>query len=136
MRVGDFRLVSPSDESLAKTRHEWIEASEFHELSDREVLDRVLVAARTATAPALVLLDLDSTLYEVAPRTLQILREWSATADASQFATVKQALASLNTSHVGYSLKDTLSAVGLNLASAEAKAAFQLARPFWKDRFF
>ena len=130
-----FALTSPVMKNSGKIRHDWVAASEFHDLADEAVLERVLKEA-VACEGSVILLDLDSTLYEVAPRTFKILQEWGATPEAAQFAQVKRALASLDLSHIGYSLRDTLAATGLNLASAETKAAFSLAKPFWHDRFF
>ena len=132
-----FTLSSPDPEHgrTGKVRHEWVEASAFHDLSDEEVLERVVKGAFSQPGVQ-ILLDLDSTLYEVAPRTFQILREWVKTAEAAQFYQVKRALESLEIDQVGYSLRDTLAATGLNLASAEVKTAFRLAKPFWFERFF
>ena len=56
------------------TKAEWLKACHFHDLSEKEVLEEV--ASRVKKTPnSLVLLDLDSTLYEVAPRSHQILKE-------------------------------------------------------------
>jgi hypothetical protein len=56
-------------------RDAWINACEFLPWNDARVLREVLDRARS-TPRALVLLDLDSTLYEVGPRTHRILEEW------------------------------------------------------------
>ena len=75
-------------------RQEWIDACHFHPMSDRDVLREVArqaVAAASSAAP-LVLLDLDSTLYEVGPRTHFILKEWMQSLEARPYAQVREAL--------------------------------------------
>ncbi len=76
------------------TRDQWIAACHFHDLSEREVLREIgrrVGNARDRAAEGhhlahpLVLLDLDSTLYEVGPRTHQILLEWTETQNARSF---------------------------------------------------
>ena len=57
-------------------RHEWIKASKFHALDEAQVFGEIYRRIRELKN-SLVLLDLDSTLYEVSPRTHQILKEWA-----------------------------------------------------------
>jgi phosphoglycolate phosphatase-like HAD superfamily hydrolase len=127
------------------SRKEWVEACHFHDLTDEEVLREV--AERVSRLKAekrgkseghpLVLLDLDSTLYEVQPRSLQILKEWLQTDEASEFPRVKEALTGqLSLAHIGYSLRDTFSSLGLSLDWADARSACDAAKRFWGERFF
>src|ERR1700729_4138485 len=96
------------------TKAEWLKACHFHDLSEKEVLEEV--ASRVKKTPnSLVLLDLDSTLYEVAPRSHQILKEWVASSESAAFSSVRNALSKLKGEHVGYSLKDTFTTIGLSL---------------------
>jgi hypothetical protein len=125
-------------------RSQWIEACQFHDLKESEVLKEVArrvkdVKARAGTskqAHPLVLLDLDSTLYEVGPRTHQILREWLTSSESAPFPHVRVELARLEAAHIGYSLKDTFAAIGLSLESEEITAAWESAKKFWSSRFF
>jgi phosphoglycolate phosphatase-like HAD superfamily hydrolase len=117
------------------TKVEWLKACHFHDLSEKEVLDEV--AARVISTPnSLVLLDLDSTLYEVAPRSHQILKEWLESSESSPFPSVRDALSKLRSEHVGYSLKDTFMAIGLSLDLPEVQKAWESAKKFWAPRFF
>jgi hypothetical protein len=126
-------------------RGEWIDATHFHDLTEDEVLREVARRVSDVRAKAegqhrrahpLVLLDLDSTLYEVGPRTHQILREWMATEEAQAFPQVCRAIEKLHKSQVGYSLKDTFEAMGLDLTQSEVAHAERLAKKFWAARFF
>jgi hypothetical protein len=126
------------------SRGEWISACHFHDITEKEVLERVELRVRELKAKAgavrqahpLVLLDLDSTLYEVGPRTFQIIREWMETDESLGHPRVKHALQSLREEHVGYSLADTLRTLGLDPSVPEIEHAIKVMKPFWVDRFF
>lgn len=125
-------------------RGEWMAACQFHDLSEAEVLSevarRVEKVKRTATSERashpLVLLDLDSTLYEVGPRTYQILREWVETSESREFMQVRDALLRAEPWHVGYSVRDTLKAVGVNADGPEFEPVLESIKKFWGKRFF
>ncbi len=125
-------------------RGHWIAASQFHDLTEAEVLREVSkrVAETKARAGAqrqshpLVLFDLDSTLYEVGPRTHQILREWLDSSESAEFPRVREELRGLENQHVGYSLKDTFEALGLDLERADVSDGIASAKKFWLARFF
>jgi hypothetical protein len=125
-------------------RNQWVSASHFHDLTQAQVLAEVARRVREVKAAAgsdqkrhpLVLLDLDSTLYEVAPRTLQLLKEWAASAEAAVHAQVRDALSRLTNAQVGYSVRDTFLALGLDPASAEIASAFEGAKGAWGRGFF
>jgi hypothetical protein len=127
-------------------RQDWQSACHFHDLDETAVLKEVArrvsevkarAGAEKATHP-LVLLDLDSTLYEVGPRTFQILEEWMQTSAAREFPRVCAALARADHGHIGYSVRDTLEAVGLSFGEAgdEAARAHEVIKSFWFQRFF
>lgn len=114
---------------------EWLEACHFHDLTEKQVLEEVAKRVRGVKKP-LVLLDLDSTLYEVGPRTHQILREWIAASDSRQFPDVQRELARLEAKQIGYSIRDTFRAVGLHVERPEVEQAWEVAKKFWAKRFF
>ncbi len=116
-------------------RHHWVKASRFHDLSESQVFDEIRKRARGAKRPV-VLFDLDSTLYEVGPRTHRILQEWCESPEAQANPVFKAALGSLRQDQVGYSLKDTLRDLGLDPESADARHFLAHAKPFWAERFF
>ncbi len=129
-------MTRVSDEKLL-ARQAWIEASRFHDLSEGAVLREVAerVSQYSAERPV-VLLDLDSTLYEVGSRTHQILKEWSAVHRGGSFEAVRAVLDRIQGSQVGYSLRDTFLSAGLELASAEVLRAWESVKEFWNHRFF
>jgi hypothetical protein len=129
-------------------RQDWMSASHFHELTEAQVLAEVAARVEKVKAQAvaqggsrrdahpLVLLDLDSTLYEVGPRTYQILREWAQTAASQGFGTVRDAVFKAEPWHVGYSVRDTLRALGVDADSREVAPALAAIKEFWAKRFF
>jgi phosphoglycolate phosphatase-like HAD superfamily hydrolase len=123
---------------------QWVSACHFHELTERQVLDAVAARVRELKAKAgllrkahpLVLLDLDSTLYEVGPRSFQILREWMETDESLGHAHVRHSLQRLREEQVGYSIADTLRNAGLSLSEPEVEHAIRVMKPYWSERFF
>ncbi len=134
--------MSTTQAALAhKAREFWVTSSQFHPHGNAEVLkevaDRVeVVVQKSGAGRPLVLLDLDSTLYEVGHRTLQILREWTQSPDAREFPKVRERLQQATLGQIGYSVKDTFSAVGLSPAEPEVHAARDRVKAFWQTRFF
>jgi hypothetical protein len=114
----------------------WLEASHFHDLSEQAVLDEV--AYRVENIPrALVLLDLDSTLYEVGPRTHQILEEWLQHSDSQPLdSTVRAELLKTDAKQIGYSIRDTFRTIGLDVNKPEVVHAMEGLKNFWTARFF
>lgn len=96
------------------------------------VLDRVLerVSQSAGSATPLVVFDLDGTLYDNRPRTVQILLEY-ADEVADQFPEVAEALGALTPEGVHYLLSDTLRAQGLTKVEIVSDAT-----RFWRERFF
>jgi hypothetical protein len=122
---------------------EWVSASQFHPTGQQEVLQEVSrrvqeVRARSApgTGHPLVVLDLDSTLYEVAPRTHEIVLEWTRSEESKPFSDVRAKLQSLDPSDMGYSLRDTFRTAGFSLDEPHAFRAWEAAKKFWVQRFF
>jgi hypothetical protein len=119
----------------------WSSTSRFHELSDIEVLKHVSARVgelkkKSPQERPLVLLDMDSTLYEVGPRTFQILREWMDAAESQVFSAARAALQKMRLSDVGYSVRETFGTLGLDMQKPEARAAWESAKAFWGPRFF
>jgi hypothetical protein len=82
-----------------------------------------------------VVLDLDSTLYEVAPRTFAIIRDWISESTGLP-KHISEALAKIQMSHIGYSLKDTFSALGLDISKKDIETSWENLKNYWWDRFF
>lgn len=130
-----------TQEQAKYARQAWIAACHFHPMDEREVLREVArkaIEAGKAEQP-LILLDLDSTLYEVGPRTHFILKEWMHAPESREFPRVREAMEKLEPQHVGYSIRDTLQALGFTAAqieSPEMAGAFENLKKFWTRRFF
>lgn len=109
----------------------WIQACQFKAHSNKEVIDHVLDRCQPG---GVLLLDLDSTLYEVGPRTFQILEEFRNSEFIKPFEKVRETLSKMKAEQMGYSLYDTFTNIGLS--PLEYKEALKVAKDFWRDRFF
>lgn len=119
------------------SRKDWIARSQFHDLSEAEIFQKLYQEsekiAQTGRQP-IVILDLDSTLYEVQPRTHRILREWAEGPESAPYPDWSQRLRELDAAQVGYSLRDTLFELGAD--EATARELHRSLRKFWEQRFF
>ncbi|UJR82560.1 haloacid dehalogenase-like hydrolase [Sandaracinus amylolyticus] len=77
-----------------------------------------------------VVFDLDATLYDNRPRTLEILMEYREEVVESE-PEVADSLATLTSEHIEYLLSDTLRGCGITAASVVADVT-----RYWHDRFF
>lgn len=116
-------------------RKNWLEQSRFLSRDTKTILDLIATKVSTVKDPV-VLFDLDSTLYEVAPRNLAIIRDWIAHSQKSVPQKILTSLNGLKLDDIGYSLKDTFQSVGLSLDDKEVLAAWENLKAFWWDRFF
>lgn len=97
-----------------------------------ELLNRVLQAVSdhgTRPAPAVVF-DLDATLFDNRPRTLEIIREYRDEV-APVDPELADALSSLDVSQVDYLLTDTLKRCGVYRADVVKQIS-----TYWRERFF
>jgi hypothetical protein len=130
----------------AKSSHPWIESSRFEPHSQADVLGGILDRVRQATTarmkhggkPIKVVFDLDSTIFDVKPRSLRILKEFALTERAR---VLSPALADWSLGLSAHTLLYTLeeSALANNVpggAGAETKGYLKEAFRFWMDRFF
>jgi len=122
------------------SRNDWILNSFFHPLTSKEVLETVekrvkdhLISNPSKKIPV-VLLDLDSTLYEVSHRTLAIIQEWNKSPKAA--LKIQAVLNKVTVDHIGYSLNDLAENLGLEPTHPDTEIALKELKPFWWDRFF
>lgn len=116
-------------------RHDWIKASKFHALDEVQVFNEIYRRIRELR-DSVVLLDLDSTLYEVSPRTYQILKEWAHEPSSLEFGAITTRVKKATLDEMGYSLRDTFATLGLDLHDSEVHRAWENAKHFWNHRFF
>lgn len=129
----------------AKSQHPWIESSVFESHSQQAVLQGVLDSVRdackarvkTGGKPVKVVFDLDSTIFDVKPRTLRILKEFALTPRARE---ISPALAdwslSLNAHRLLYTLEESAVANKVPSADGKAEAFLKEAFQYWLKRFF
>lgn len=126
------------------SRTQWIHSCQFHPVPGHAVLSevsrRVAEMRQTSVGQTpqqpLVLLDLDSTLYEVGPRTFQILQEWLISAQSKGFPAVFEVLKQVTENQIGYSIRDLFLALKLSFEEKQIEHAFDDLKEFWFKRFF
>ncbi len=117
-------------------RSEWKKNCVFQPLNEAELFQ--LIEQKMSLAKdekPVLLLDLDSTLYEVAPRTHAIILDWTKTAHPFSKEIV-QKLSQIEHTRVGYSLRDTFENMGLDLNQPDVIKAWEDLKTFWTARFF
>lgn len=116
---------------------DWIAASEFHDVSEAEVFERIerRIREESANSP-IILFDLDSTLYDVGPRTHRIIREWLDSDASQKFPHVSSRLHALEERHIDYSIQDIFVAMDLSFEHQEVESAWKSLKKFWSGRFF
>ncbi|HUP58393.1 MAG TPA: HAD family hydrolase [Bdellovibrionota bacterium] len=134
-------VEEPGSEEAEKLRirSEWISACSFLPMTESEIFKEISERIRSALAAKerpVVLLDLDSTLYEVGPRSFGILQEWLSHADSAPYPVIRERLSRLREEDIGYSLKDTFRTLGLSLEDQQNFHAWESAKQFWMNRFF
>jgi hypothetical protein len=129
----------------AKSCHPWIDSSSFESLGQGEVLGAVLRRVEEACAarirhggkPVKVVFDLDSTIFDVKPRTLRILKEFSLRPEARALSPVLADWGlSLDAHRLLYTLEESALANAVPGPEEEARAYLKEAFRFWRARFF
>lgn len=140
MNSGNSKLNNQS----RKSEHPWIAASKFEATEQSAVLRSILAKIKTEKAkliqhggkPVKVIFDLDGTVFDVKPRTLRILKEFSRTKEAREIspALCEWALG-LQAHNLCYTLEESAEANAI-VTDARTKDFMKAAFQFWKVRFF
>jgi hypothetical protein len=129
----------------AKSCHPWIDSSRFETLNQAEVLNGVLTSVMEAVAarirnggqPVKVIFDLDSTIFDVKPRSLRILKEFGLSKEAKALnPKLAEWSLGLNAHKLLYTLEESAHANGVEGSEEELKTYFKAAFAYWRDRFF
>jgi len=113
-------------------RKEWIDNTEFHPHSSKEVLQEVLDRTQKvldAKKLPVLIFDLDSTLFHVSPRSYEILKSWIQSSSIS-------ILPNLTADDMGYSIEDVWVKRGLSTETGESFKLLKEAKEYWRQRFF
>ncbi len=120
-------------------RDSWVQASQFHSLPQPEVLglvhEQVKEVIKKQSKPVVVF-DLDSTLFDVGPRTFHILQEWIQTQDSQSHPELREFFSNLNVSHMRYSLEDLLRDQSQDPEDHRFAPGLKQVKTFWRKRFF
>src|SRR4051812_37090474 len=87
-------------------RKDWISACLFKNATEQEVWVEIFRRLEQEAHPVVVL-DLDSTLYDLHLRNHQIFLEWSQSSESQPFPIVRKVISEVNADLLGYSVKDT-----------------------------
>ena len=118
-------------------REEWVRACGFSYKTNQEVLDKVLSAVKENTREKpVVIMDLDSTVIEVAHRTRKIMLESIGPLSTLLPPIVVEKVSTLHHKQMGFSVGDTLANIGISLSTPEMKAAHDLIKSYWWKKFF
>jgi len=119
------------------SRKEWLQNSQFTPHSGDallEALGKAVGTVKTQGKTPVILLDLDSTLYDTSKRNHVILREWLA--EKRPTDPVHTALDRLTHDVRFYSMADLFGRLGLSLEDETIKAYWEDLKGYWKARFF
>ena len=135
-------LISPQS---AKSLHPWIDASEFEPMGQGELLAAILqrvkdesrARIRGGGKPVKVVFDLDSTVFDVKPRTLRILKEFALTPRSRELSPeISDWALTLSGFKLLYTLEESARANAVPGGEEQAKAYLKEAFRFWMTRFF
>ncbi len=119
------------------SRKAWIEKSRFTSHNGDSLLDALeksVISTKKRGKTPVVLLDLDSTLYDTSKRNHVILKQWLK--EKTPRDPVMTALRELRTDVRFYSIADLFGRIGLQLDDHYVKAQWEDLKDFWKARFF
>ncbi len=116
-------------------RQAWIDACRFERGSDRQTLDKIELLVRR-TPNAVVLFDLDHTVYRNALRTRAVLHALLPALGNKLPASAREMLLKLEEDRMGFSLRDTFRMNGLMPEDPQWTEPIQLLRQEWWPKFF
>lgn len=129
----------------AKSEHEWIQNTRFEPLTQPQVLKGVIerVAEESKARvlnggkPVKVVFDLDSTVFDVKPRTLRILKEFALTPRARALSgKIADWCLGLQAQSLLYTLEESAKANGMPHNEPNEKEFLKEAFHYWRERFF
>lgn len=139
------RLLELMPPQSARSCHPWIDSVAFQPLPQAEVLEGVLRRVREACAartrsggkPVKVVFDLDSTIFDVKPRSLRILKEFALTKQARDLSPVLSEWSlGLDSHRLLYTLEESAAANEAPLSDGKVDAYLKEAFHYWRKRFF
>ncbi len=129
----------------AKSLHPWIEAASFDPMSQSELLEAIIARVREESRarirgggkPVKVVFDLDSTIFDVKPRSLRILKEFALTARARELSPeIADWALGLQGHKLLYTMEESALANEIPGGAEKARAFLKEAFRYWLARFF
>ena len=129
----------------AKSTHPWIDSHSFEPMGQSELLEAIIqrvkdesrARIRGGGKPVKVIFDLDSTVFDVKPRSLRILKEFALTARSRELSPkITDWALGLAGFKLLYTLEESAVANGIPATEEEARAYLKEAFRYWMARFF
>ena len=129
----------------AKSTHPWIDSSSFEPMGQSELLQAILqrvkdesrARIRGGGKPVQVIFDLDSTIFDVKPRSLRILKEFAQTTRGRELSPeISDWALSLPGFKLLYTLEESARANNMPGGEELARSYLKEAFKFWMGRFF
>jgi hypothetical protein len=129
----------------AKSTHPWIDSHTFDPMGQTELLEAILqrvkdesrARIRGGGKPVKVIFDLDSTVFDVKPRTLRILKEFALTARSRELSpAISDWALNLQGFKLLYTLEESALANGIPVSEEVARPYLKEAFRYWMARFF
>ncbi len=136
-------ILPPS--RFQRSTHPWIEKASFEPLEQNEILQSVLEKIESLNEkrikhggkPVSVVFDLDSTIFDVKPRTLRILKEFARTKEAQELnPKLSEWCMGLEAHALLYTLQESARANNYPKDEKNAEPFMKAAFKYWLARFF
>jgi hypothetical protein len=138
-------MKHPNNSQSAKSLHPWIDSSRFEPGTQKELLEAIISRVREESRarirgggkPVKVVFDLDSTIFDVKPRSLRILKEFALTARGRELSPEISSWAiGLPGFKLLYTMEESARANGIPGSEEQARAYLKEAFRYWMSRFF
>jgi hypothetical protein len=137
-------MVLPHSKSI-RSEHPWIESSKFESTTQAAVLNEIVEQVRVECRqrikhggkPVKVVFDLDSTIIDVKPRSLRIIKEFAGSKEALSISkNLCEWSLNLKAHQLSYTLQDSAVANGLTSDQPQVQEYMRALTKYWLPRFF
>jgi hypothetical protein len=127
-----------------KSSHPWIESACFEDMDQSQVLRQVIDTIHEERKKRIqfggkevkVVFDIDSTIFDVKPRTLRILKEFALSEGKKISPRLAEWCLGLRSYQLSYTIQDTALANAFPKEDPQAEIFMRTLIPFWRRRFF
>jgi len=137
-------MVLSASKSI-RSAHPWIDAAVVDPTPQKDILKQILQQVREdcqkrvlqGGKPIKVVFDLDSTIFNVQPRTLRIAKEFAQTSQAQEISVeFCNWFLALKSFQLSYTIRDTVMENNFPIHKPRAEEFMKSLYRYWRDRFF